>query len=194
MDHPGLALVLILRARRESTSRPTGRSWWSGARSRTDALSRLIQLFSVSAKKFSEHDGEQEPKCKEVPGGARVGPDQIGQPARLFRGRPLAVELHGGGPLTAGREVIAEILRQLAAQSQVVRVSVQTNGVHLLVVEAVRAARCRRQAPCTDFAAARIVSSTSSGLESMVTWLVSASTVVEPMRLAMKRCSSGLTA
>ncbi|MFD6468776.1 radical SAM protein [Streptomyces goshikiensis] len=70
-------------------------------------------------------------KRKAAPGGARIGVDQIGQLARLFRNRPLAVELHGGEPLTAGREVIAEILRELAALPQVVRVSMQTNGVQL---------------------------------------------------------------
>jgi len=70
-------------------------------------------------------------KRKEAPGGARVSPDQIGQLARTFRGRPLAVELHGGEPLTAGQDHIAKILRELATLPQVVRVSMQTNGVRL---------------------------------------------------------------
>ena len=70
-------------------------------------------------------------KRKEAPGGARVSAAQIGRLATLFRGRPLAVEIHGGEPLTAGREHIAEILRELAALPTVVRVSLQTNGVLL---------------------------------------------------------------
>lgn len=70
-------------------------------------------------------------KRKEAPGGARIGPDQVRALGNLFRGRPLAVELHGGEPLTAGREHIAEILRELGRQPQVVRVSLQTNGVQL---------------------------------------------------------------
>ncbi|MFD4906583.1 radical SAM protein [Kitasatospora purpeofusca] len=70
-------------------------------------------------------------KRKEAPGGARVSAAQIGRLATLFRGRPLAVEIHGGEPLTAGKEHIAEILRELAALPQVVRVTLQTNGVLL---------------------------------------------------------------
>ncbi|MEV0963703.1 radical SAM protein [Streptomyces sp. NPDC049910] len=70
-------------------------------------------------------------KRKEAPGGARVSAKQIRRLADLFRGRPLAVELHGGEPLTAGRDHIAEILTELARLPQVVRVTVQTNGVLL---------------------------------------------------------------
>ncbi|MFD3521234.1 radical SAM protein [Streptomyces sp. NPDC058653] len=70
-------------------------------------------------------------KRKEAPGGARVGAGQITRLASLFRGRPLAVELHGGEPLTAGRDHIAEILTELAGLPQVVRVTLQTNGVLL---------------------------------------------------------------
>ncbi|GAA1468154.1 radical SAM protein [Nocardiopsis exhalans] len=70
-------------------------------------------------------------KRKEAPGGARVDAAQVRQLAELFRGRPLAVELHGGEPLTAGREHVEEVLRELAAQPTVVRVSMQTNGVLL---------------------------------------------------------------
>lgn len=70
-------------------------------------------------------------KRKEAPGGARVGAGQISRLANLFRGRPLAVELHGGEPLTAGRDHIAEILTELAGLPQVVRVTLQTNGVLL---------------------------------------------------------------
>ncbi|MGW6599392.1 hypothetical protein [Streptomyces sp. NPDC055036] len=51
-------------------------------------------------------------KRKEAPGGARVGAGQISRLASLFRGRPLAVELHGGEPLTAGSDHIAEILTE----------------------------------------------------------------------------------
>ncbi|GHB10030.1 radical SAM/SPASM domain-containing protein [Streptomyces chryseus] len=70
-------------------------------------------------------------KRKEAPGGARVGADQIRRLANLFRGRPLAVELHGGEPLTAGRDHIAEILTELADLPKVIRVTLQTNGVLL---------------------------------------------------------------
>ncbi|MEU1476125.1 radical SAM protein [Streptomyces sp. NPDC005760] len=70
-------------------------------------------------------------KRKEAPGGARIDAGQVHQLAELFRGRPLAVELHGGEPLTAGRDHIADILRELAALPNVVRVSLQTNGVLL---------------------------------------------------------------
>lgn len=65
------------------------------------------------------------------PGGARISGDQIKHLDRLFRHRALAAELHGREPLTAGREVIAEVLRELAAQPKVVRVSMQTSGVQL---------------------------------------------------------------
>ncbi|MER7464241.1 radical SAM protein [Streptomyces sp. NPDC097981] len=70
-------------------------------------------------------------KRKEAPGGARVSADQIRRLADIFKGRKLAVELHGGEPLTAGREHIGEILSELAGMPQVVRVSLQTNGVLL---------------------------------------------------------------
>ncbi len=70
-------------------------------------------------------------KRKEAPGGARISAGQIRQLAELFRGRALAVELHGGEPLTAGRGHLAEILAELAAQPSVVRISLQTNGVAL---------------------------------------------------------------
>lgn len=70
-------------------------------------------------------------KRKEAPGGARIDAGQVRRLAELFAGRPLAVELHGGEPLTAGREHVAEVLRELAAQPSVVRVSMQTNGVLL---------------------------------------------------------------
>lgn len=70
-------------------------------------------------------------KRKEVPGGARIDAGQVRRLAELFRGRPLAVELHGGEPLTAGRDHVGDVLRELASQPSVVRVSLQTNGVLL---------------------------------------------------------------
>ncbi|WP_432144270.1 radical SAM protein [Streptomyces sp. bgisy084] len=70
-------------------------------------------------------------KRKEAPGGARIDAGQVRRLAELFQGRPLAVELHGGEPLTAGRDHVAEVLRELAGQPRVVRVSMQTNGVLL---------------------------------------------------------------
>ncbi len=70
-------------------------------------------------------------KRKEAPGGRRIDASQVGQLVTIFRGRPLAIELHGGEPLTAGRDHLAELLRELAAQPSVVRVSLQTNGVQL---------------------------------------------------------------
>ncbi|MBQ0829003.1 radical SAM protein [Streptomyces tagetis] len=70
-------------------------------------------------------------KRKESPGGARISAAQIHRLGSIFSGRPLSVELHGGEPLTAGRERIAEILDALAAQPNVIRVSLQTNGLQL---------------------------------------------------------------
>ncbi|AJC54963.1 radical SAM protein [Streptomyces sp. 769] len=70
-------------------------------------------------------------KRKEAPGGARIDAGQVRRLAELFQGRPLSVELHGGEPLTAGRDHIADVLRELSAQPTVVRVSMQTNGVLL---------------------------------------------------------------
>jgi uncharacterized protein len=70
-------------------------------------------------------------KRKESPGGARISTGQVHRLGSIFSGRPLSVELHGGEPLTAGRERIAEILDALAAQPNVIRVSLQTNGLQL---------------------------------------------------------------
>lgn len=70
-------------------------------------------------------------KRKESPGGARVDASQVHALGTLFSGRPLAVELHGGEPLTAGHDQMAEVLGALAAEPSVVRVSLQTNGVLL---------------------------------------------------------------
>ncbi len=70
-------------------------------------------------------------KRKEKPGGARIAPGDIGRLAQLFRQRPLAIELHGGEPLTLGKPAMREILLALAAQPKVCRVSMQTNGIQL---------------------------------------------------------------
>jgi uncharacterized protein len=70
-------------------------------------------------------------KRKEAPGGARIGAEHVHRLTELFRGRPLAVELHGGEPLTAGRQHVRDVLTALAGQPAVVRVSLQTNGVQL---------------------------------------------------------------
>ncbi|MFG3351026.1 radical SAM protein [Streptomyces sp. NPDC048001] len=70
-------------------------------------------------------------KRKESPGGARISAEQVHRLGSIFSGRPLSVELHGGEPLTAGRERIAEILDALASQPNVIRVSLQTNGLQL---------------------------------------------------------------
>lgn len=70
-------------------------------------------------------------KRKESPGGARISAAQIHRLGSIFSGRPLSVELHGGEPLAAGRGQLAEILDALAAQPNVIRVSLQTNGLQL---------------------------------------------------------------
>ncbi|MEU9482934.1 radical SAM protein [Streptomyces decoyicus] len=71
-------------------------------------------------------------KRKEAPRGARIDASQVQRlAAELFQGRPLTVELHGGEPLAAGRDHVADVLRELATQPRVVRVSMQTNGVLL---------------------------------------------------------------
>ncbi|MFD6247810.1 radical SAM protein [Streptomyces roseolus] len=70
-------------------------------------------------------------KRKEAPGGARIDAGQVRRLAEIFPDRRLSIELHGGEPLTAGREHIAEVLRELAAQPSVIRVSMQTNGTLL---------------------------------------------------------------
>lgn len=70
-------------------------------------------------------------KRKEAPGAARLSPADAGRMFSLFSGRPVAVELHGGEPLTSGRANVAALLDQLATQPNVIRVSMQTNGVRL---------------------------------------------------------------
>ncbi|MEW1719740.1 SPASM domain-containing protein [Streptomyces sp. NPDC093109] len=70
-------------------------------------------------------------KRKEAPGGAAITPDQVRHLGRLFGSRPLAVELHGGEPLTIGQDAMAALLDELAAQPAVTRVQLQTNGLRL---------------------------------------------------------------
>ena len=70
-------------------------------------------------------------KRKEAPGGARITAGQVRQLAAMFQGRPVSVELHGGEPLSAGRDHVGAVLRELAAQPSVIGVSLQTNGVQL---------------------------------------------------------------
>ncbi len=70
-------------------------------------------------------------KRKEAPGGTRVDAEHVRRLTELFRGRPLAIELHGGEPLTAGQGYMADVLAELAVQPAVLRVSLQTNGLQL---------------------------------------------------------------
>jgi len=70
-------------------------------------------------------------KRKEAPSGRRIDADQISRLADIFGDRPLAIELHGGEPLTIGKPAMAEILRTLAATTTIVKVSMQTNAVAL---------------------------------------------------------------
>lgn len=70
-------------------------------------------------------------KRKESPGGLRIAAEQIGQITELFGQRPLAVELHGGEPLTIGKVGMRAVLQELAVSPTVVRVSMQTNAVAL---------------------------------------------------------------
>jgi uncharacterized protein len=70
-------------------------------------------------------------KRKEAPGGARITAEQVHRLGEIFGERPLAIELHGGEPLTVGKEHMGSLLRQLAAQPTVVRVSIQTNALAL---------------------------------------------------------------
>ncbi|MFK0154287.1 radical SAM protein [Streptomyces sp. NPDC090493] len=70
-------------------------------------------------------------KRKLTPGGARITPEHIRHLGEIFGERPLAIELHGGEPLTVGKESMAALLDELAAQSTVHRVHLQTNAVRL---------------------------------------------------------------
>ncbi|MGF6889391.1 uncharacterized protein ABIA39_008856 [Nocardia sp. GAS34] len=70
-------------------------------------------------------------KRKEAPGGARIAVEDIERLPHLFGGRPLAVELHGGEPLTAGQPYLRQVLSALADLPLVQRVTLQTNGIRL---------------------------------------------------------------
>ncbi|MHA7956290.1 radical SAM protein [Streptomyces sp. L500] len=94
----------------------------------TDAVSVIVKVRGETCDIDCLHCYE---KRKESPGGARITADQLRLLPGLFPGRPLAVGLHGGEPLTAGKEHMAGLLRELAGMPQVVRVSMQTNGVNL---------------------------------------------------------------
>ncbi|NEC65897.1 radical SAM protein [Streptomyces sp. SID9727] len=70
-------------------------------------------------------------KRKLAPGGAQITPAHIRRLGQIFGERPLAIELHGGEPLTVGKDAMAALLDELAAQPTVHRVHLQTNGVRL---------------------------------------------------------------
>ncbi|MFJ3824968.1 radical SAM protein [Streptomyces nodosus] len=70
-------------------------------------------------------------KRKLAPGGAQITIKHIRQLGQIFGERPLAIELHGGEPLTVGKKAMAALLDELAAQPTVHRVHLQTNGVRL---------------------------------------------------------------
>ncbi|MEV7928580.1 radical SAM protein [Kitasatospora sp. NPDC088779] len=96
--------------------------------SEVDAVSLILKVRGETCDIDCLHCYE---KRKEGPGGARISDDQVQLLPNLFPGRPLAIELHGGEPLTAGKEHIAQLLRTLAGIPQVKRLSLQTNGVQL---------------------------------------------------------------
>ncbi|MFI6089519.1 radical SAM protein [Streptomyces sp. NPDC051218] len=70
-------------------------------------------------------------KRKLAPGGVQITPDQVRHLGEIFGVRPLAIELHGGEPLTVGKPAMAALLDALAAQPTVTRVHLQTNAVRL---------------------------------------------------------------
>ncbi|MDT0453762.1 radical SAM/SPASM domain-containing protein [Streptomyces hesseae] len=94
----------------------------------TDAVSVIVKVRGETCDIDCLHCYE---KRKESPGGARISADQLRLLPGLFPGRPIAVGLHGGEPLTAGKDHMAGLLRELAGMPQVVRVTMQTNGVSL---------------------------------------------------------------
>ncbi|MFB7475602.1 radical SAM protein [Kitasatospora sp. NPDC056184] len=96
--------------------------------SEDDAVSVILKVRGETCDIDCLHCYE---KRKEAPGGRVITSDQVHLLPEAFGGRPLAVELHGGEPLTAGKEHIADLLQALAAMPQVKRVSLQTNGVAL---------------------------------------------------------------
>ncbi|MFJ9693136.1 radical SAM protein [Kitasatospora sp. NPDC101183] len=95
---------------------------------RTTALSVILKLRGETCNIDCLYCFE---KRKEAPGGRRIDASQVNRLATLFTDRPLSVELHGGEPLTAGKDAVTEVLRALAANSNVVQVSLQTNGLLL---------------------------------------------------------------
>ncbi|MGW3498598.1 radical SAM protein [Streptomyces sp. NPDC001020] len=70
-------------------------------------------------------------KRKLAPGGAQITPEQVQRLSEIFGPRPLAIELHGGEPLTVGKPAMTALLDALAAQPTVHQVHLQTNGVRL---------------------------------------------------------------
>ncbi|MFD0224386.1 radical SAM protein [Streptomyces hirsutus] len=70
-------------------------------------------------------------KRKFAPGGAQITPKHVRRLGQIFGERPLAIELHGGEPLTVGKQAMAALLDELGAQPTVHRVHLQTNGVRL---------------------------------------------------------------
>ncbi|MET7290832.1 radical SAM protein [Streptomyces griseoloalbus] len=70
-------------------------------------------------------------KRKLAPGGAQITVKHIRRLGQIFGERPLAIELHGGEPLTVGKDAMAALLDELATQPTVHRVHLQTNGVRL---------------------------------------------------------------
>ncbi|MEU2026215.1 radical SAM protein [Streptomyces sp. NPDC016469] len=70
-------------------------------------------------------------KRKLAPGGAQITVKHVRRLGTIFGQRPLAIELHGGEPLTVGKPAMAALLDELAAQPTVHRVHLQTNGVRL---------------------------------------------------------------
>ncbi len=70
-------------------------------------------------------------KRKETPDSDPIKPALIRQLVDTFRGRQISLELHGGEPLTIGRQNMHDLLMEIAAHESIVRVSMQTNGVLL---------------------------------------------------------------
>src|SRR5579859_5618013 len=95
---------------------------------RTEAVSVILKVRGETCDVDCLYCYE---KRKESPSGARISLEQVRQLGEIFGARPLAIELHGGEPLTAGKEHVAAILAELASQPSVIRVSIQTNGLAL---------------------------------------------------------------
>ena len=73
---------------------------------RTEAVSVILKVRGETCDVDCLYCYE---KRKESPGGARISVEQVRQLGEIFGARPLAIELHGGEPLTAGKEHIAAI-------------------------------------------------------------------------------------